>query len=59
MAQINIKEEITDVSSLTDLIKHITEQIGKGFTNGYYPTWELILNEEESKLVKESVEDTW
>ncbi len=59
MAQIIIHEEITDVSCLTNLMEIIKEQIVQGYTRGYYPTWELELNEEERVLVQQSVEETW
>lgn len=59
MAQIIIHEEITDVSCLTNLMEIIKQQIAQGYTRGYYPTWELELNEEERTSVKQSIEETW
>ena len=59
MAQIIIHEEITDVSCLTNLMEIIKQQINEGYTRGFYPTWELVLNEEERVSVKQSVEENW
>jgi hypothetical protein len=59
MAQIVIKEEITDVSCLTNLMEIIKNQISQGYTSGYYPTWELVMTEEERIVFHKSVEEDW
>lgn len=59
MAQIIIMEEITDVDCLTNLMEIIKEQISKGNTSGYYPTWKLDMTEEERMAFHKSVEENW
>ena len=52
-------EEITDVDCLTNLMEIIKEQISKGNTSGYYPTWKLDMTEEERMAFHKSVEENW
>jgi len=59
MAQIVIKEEITDVSCLTNLMEIIKDKISQGYTSGYYPTWELVMTEEERIVFHKSLEEDW
>ena len=37
-----IKEETETSTEMVNLLRHISNQIEEGYTNGYYPTWQLV-----------------
>ena len=45
--KINITEEVYSTTELVTLLEHITKQIDEGYTNGYYPHWNIEKTEEE------------
>jgi hypothetical protein len=44
---INILEEVTTISEMVELLKHIAQKVDEGYTSGYYPHWSVELTEQE------------
>jgi hypothetical protein len=42
-------EEVTTSDEMAELLRTIADMVEKGFTSGYYPTWDLEGFEEPDK----------
>ena len=43
---VSVIEDVESVDDLPELLRHIAIQIEGGMTSGYYPSWEIVENEE-------------
>ena len=41
MITIDISQEAHSSGEAADLLRHIAEQLDRGYTSGYYPTWSI------------------
>lgn len=47
MKKIVITEEVKTTTEMVILLEHISKLIDEGYTNGYYPHWQLETIEEQ------------
>jgi hypothetical protein len=43
-----IREDNLDGQDMVEALRHIANLIEQGYTSGHYPTWELVINDEEN-----------
>ena len=42
-----IREEELDDTKMAEALRHAADLVEQGYTSGYYPTWELKIDEDE------------
>lgn len=51
MIKINIQTEVSSVSDLSEMLKHIATQIDNGYTSGVSPTWDIVDETERERKI--------
>ena len=44
---VSIIEQVESTDDLPELLRHIATQIEGGMTSGYYPSWEIVENDDD------------
>lgn len=44
-----IREDNLEGQDMSEALRKIADMIDEGYTSGHYPTWELVINNEEEE----------